>query len=688
MKRLVTPRGSFVVCMVACSLFLGWCTSNIQAEEINLAWDPNSGTVGGYKLHYGTSSRAYTTIVDVGNTTSHTLNLDLTHQHYFIAVTAYDPPRLLESGYSNEVTTAPQMVPDKSGLFFNGTSNRAFVSDPQTVRVSITGFGTASWTAQSNRSYLRVSPTSGSGDGTLTVSVDRASMPLNAWSGAITLSSADAYNSPQSISVSGNVYSSTSAPFGSFDTPGNGASNIAGNIAVTGWVLDDIEATSVRIWRAPVSGEGSSLIFVGDAVFVEGSRPDVEIANPSSPFNYRAGWGYMMLTNFLPNQGNGTYTFYAIAEDREGHQTTLGTKIISCNNASATLPFGTIDTPTQGGTVSGNYRNFGWALAQPGNRIPSNGSTMSVWVDSIRVGNVGAGAARGDITSLFPGYDTSSAVHYLDLNTTTFENGVHTIHWIVTDDHGFADGVGSRFFVIENTGTADLTPMVELDEKVLRFGAVEDGSAVTPAIELPFGVTKAYSWTADVDRGFVRLRPRNGSVDTKLEVAATSRNLVAGDYIDTITISLDGQADSFQQIQAHLRVYETDTTEGPFGSLDTPPDGAVGVQDLLAVTGWALDDIATTKVEIWRDPVGGEETSENGFVFLGEAEFARGARPDVARRYGGYPLSSRAGWSYELDTRRLPHGGNGTYRLRAIAHDEEGHQKEIGAATVVCTNPS
>ena len=90
------------------------------------------------------------------------------------------------------------------------------------------------------------------------------------------------------------VYTSgtTQPPFGEFSTPLDGAA-VGGSIAVTGWVLDDIGVKNVKIYN----GEQ----YIGDAVFVEGARPDVETAYPSYPDNHRAGWGYMMLTNFLPN---------------------------------------------------------------------------------------------------------------------------------------------------------------------------------------------------------------------------------------------------------------------------------------------------------------------------------------------------------------------------------------------------
>jgi len=110
--------------------------------------------------------------------------------------------------------------------------------------------------------------------------------------------------------------------------------------------------------------------YIGDAVFVEGARPDVEAAYPGYPQNSRAGWGYMLLTNFLP-LGDGPYNLLAYATDLEGNEVLLGSKSIIVDNANAVLPFGAIDTPAQGGTASGNpYYNFGWALTPQPNFVP------------------------------------------------------------------------------------------------------------------------------------------------------------------------------------------------------------------------------------------------------------------------------------------------------------------------------
>src|SRR5207302_1266264 len=99
----------------------------------------------------------------------------------------------------------------------------------------------------------------------------------------------------------------------------------------------------------PTGAEPSGApVFVGNAVFVRGARPDVAAAYPALPSKDRAGWGYLLLTNMLPNKGNGTYRLYAYADDRDGHSTLLGARTITCSNATATKPFGALDTPEQG----------------------------------------------------------------------------------------------------------------------------------------------------------------------------------------------------------------------------------------------------------------------------------------------------------------------------------------------------
>ncbi|MCP4150397.1 MAG: hypothetical protein GY757_21800, partial [bacterium] len=87
------------------------------------------------------------------------------------------------------------------------------------------------------------------------------------------------------------------------------------------------------------------------------------------------------------------------------------------------------------------------------NKIPEDGSTIYVYVNGVNKGNATYNMPRPDILSFFPGYanaDGPGAVFYLD--TTQFSNGVNTISWHATDDDGNSDGIGSRFFKIQNSG--------------------------------------------------------------------------------------------------------------------------------------------------------------------------------------------------------------------------------------------
>ena len=250
-----------------------------------------------------------------------------------------------------------------------------------------------------------------------------------------------------------NVFLPPGPPFGSFDTPAQGVS-VAGEVPVTGWALDDSSVAAVNIYRSPLAGEptqANGLVFLGAATFVGGARPDVAAIFPTHPNNTRAGWGYNLLSNMLPNSGNGSFTLHAHAVDDSGNTTSLGERTITAANSTSPRPFGTIDTPTQGATVSGVIDNFGWALTPQPSAIPTDGSTITVFVDGVAVGHPTYNLFRSDIAALFPGYANSNgALGHFRLDTRPLTNGVHTLSWQVIDNNGNAQGIGSRYITVIN----------------------------------------------------------------------------------------------------------------------------------------------------------------------------------------------------------------------------------------------
>jgi hypothetical protein len=358
----------------------------------------------------------------------------------------------------------PVISLNRTHLYYGCMKSSSAKTPTQTITVNNGGYGTLKWQVviydlneedNDDLAWLQVSNLSGTESGVVKVDIQPLGMAVGSYKGAVKFTSINASNSPQLVYVTMNVYASQADadPFGSFDSPING-STVMSSIPVTGWALDDIGIDKVTIWRNAVSAEGSGEIYIGDAVMVEGPRPDVEQAYPTYPMSYKGGWGYMLLTNMLPNGGNGPFTLHAYAKDLAGRQVKLGSKSITCDNAHAVKPFGAIDTPGQGGEATGsNSRNQGWVLTPMPNKIPVNGSTINVWIDGQNIGSPHYNIYRLDIAALFPGYANSNgAMGYFDFDTGNYESGVHTIQWVATDNAGNRDGIGSRYFSIQNAG--------------------------------------------------------------------------------------------------------------------------------------------------------------------------------------------------------------------------------------------
>lgn len=361
----------------------------------------------------------------------------------------------------------PTTIQLSKNRLYMGAARAGTATSQEEVLLTNSGQGTLNWQAASTANWLTVTPASGTGNAALKIGISVGTLTVGTYQGKVLVTDPDATNSPQTIDVTLKVYAALggdAAPFGNFDTPTSGAT-VSGSVPVCGWALDDIEVSRVEIRRAPVALDpadaigSDGLIFVGNATFVKGARPDVESAYAAYPRADRAGWGYMLLTYGLPNSGmSDAFQIHAVAFDATGHRVDLGTKSITSDNAHRIKPFGTIDTPDQGGVASGSaFVNFGWVLTPLPKTVPTDGSTIQVYVDSVPLGNPTYNQYRKDIADAYPGYNNSNgAVGFYFLDTTQYVNGTHTIGWSATDDAGEADGMGSRFFEIQNLGSSGI----------------------------------------------------------------------------------------------------------------------------------------------------------------------------------------------------------------------------------------
>ncbi len=427
-----------------------WATGSSHS----ITWT-STGTVGHVKIQYSTNNGSSWSDITASTTNDGAYSWTVpTNPSNLCKVRIMEASDGSPSDTSNGVFSIiepqpPQIALNRTTFHFGGIIGGA-VTGSQPLRVDNSGGNILQWTATASASWLSCSPASGSNAGVVSVSVNTAGLQAGYYSGTITVSDPDAANSPRSVTVDLTVKNSSQDedPFGTFETPTHG-STVRSSVPVTGWVLDDVGVASVKIYRA----QNNNLVYIGDAILVDGARPDVEQMYPDYPAGYQAGWGYMMLTNFLPNGGNGTFQLTAVATDLSGWQTTLGSKTVTVNNANAVKPFGAVDSPAPGGTASGtNYRNSGWVLTPLPNKIPEDGSTINVYIDGVNKGQPVYNIYRADIASLFPTYANSNGAHaYFDFDTTAYSNGIHTIAWTAVDNGGNSDGIGSRYFTVQNS---------------------------------------------------------------------------------------------------------------------------------------------------------------------------------------------------------------------------------------------
>lgn len=137
------------------------------------------------------------------------------------------------------------------------------------------------------------------------------------------------------------------------------------------------------------------------------------------------------MTNMLPGGSQGTYTLDAVATNIADKQISLGTKTITCDNAHSVKPFGAIDSPAWGEVVSGSsVKISGWALTPQPKTIPTNGSTISIYVDGKFIGHPTYNEYREDMAVMFPEYSNSQGAGWsLLLDASAYQDAPHSISW-------------------------------------------------------------------------------------------------------------------------------------------------------------------------------------------------------------------------------------------------------------------
>ena len=164
------------------------------------------------------------------------------------------------------VTAAP--VPPAIGASPMGLSFTAQAGAspaPQTLTISNTGGGTLTWSVSNNASWLSHSPTSGTGNGMVTISVTTGSLTAGPYNGMVTLSApgATAVTVPVTFTVTA-VPTLTLSPSSLSYAATQGAANptnqniaLANSGGILNWTVSD-DASWLGV--SPAAGSGSSTL--------------------------------------------------------------------------------------------------------------------------------------------------------------------------------------------------------------------------------------------------------------------------------------------------------------------------------------------------------------------------------------------------------------------------------------------
>ena len=194
----------------------------------------------------------------------------------------------------------------------------------------------------------------------------------------------------------------------------------------------------------------------------------------------------MVLTNMLPSQGNGTYRFHMWARDREG-QTLLA------RHTHDDVHQRERNEAIRSDRYTGTGRNREWSelrqLRMGADAVAQDDSDRRL--DDLRAGRRRRRSGpptynnpRADIQALFPGLNnTNGAVGFRILDTTSLTNGTHTIVWVVSDDQGSVEGIGSRFFTVSNGTSALTTAALLAEDSQPAGGSARDSGDGSPRVE-------------------------------------------------------------------------------------------------------------------------------------------------------------------------------------------------------------
>jgi len=212
---------------------------------------------------------------------------------------------------------------------------------------------------------------------------------------------------------------------------------------------------------------------------------------------------------------------------------------------------------------------------------------------------------------------------------------------------------------------------IQVNRDVLNFGAGPRAHTPSQTFFIDTGGDGTLDWSISPNEDWVTVAPMAGIGSCNVHVSVNPEGMGPGSHTSDIVVTNQDDPLDNGHVTVALQVYES--TQPPFGAIDTPADGAA-VSGATMISGWVLDDIGIKSVTVFIE-------TEGASPIVTQAQLIEGARPDIEAVYPGIPMNYRASWQcaayFSEDVPMLT--------IRAVARDEEDLHAEY-EATVVRTN--
>ena len=397
----------------------------------------------------------------------------------------------------------------------------------------------------------------------------------------------------------------------------------------------------------------------------------------------------------------------------------LSLSLLSALPATAETVLGFLEGPVYfGNTGSGAVGMTGWALADSGIE------RVIMQVDGVDVGQARYGFVRPGVQEIYPDYEDSEGPGFLfNLNSTAFENGLHTVSAKVITNDGTEMVIGGaqELFFTNHTDmlvpfgtierprrhtdllgrcnrTCDLTPTDAIYTPITGWAldlGVEIGDAGMAWAELmidgviyantrrdcrfdsTLGLVSCYGLPRlDVERIFTyALDAPNAGYRFLIDVGWLISCVGLSEGLHTISVragDISDQVADIDEIPVNFWCAENHPSDGIYGLIESPVEGRIFTGD-INLQGWAVAAEGVARVELYIDG-----------TFIGNPDYGVDNRPGVANQYPGFPNVAAPVWRMTYDSTQLV---DGVRQIEAFVVDLLGNRTSIGERTFNVLNP-